>query len=60
MTRKPVPIRRSRPAVDAVHDHATDAAAYPRDNTPDALRQAQHHLREADRLITLYRGNRAA
>ena len=60
MTRKPIPFRRPRPAVDAAQDHTFDAVLYSGERTADSLRLAQFHLREADRLIELYRGNRAA
>lgn len=59
MTRKIIPLRRSRPAIAAAHDHTTDAVAYLHDRAPD-LDRIQYHIREADRLIQLYRGNRAA
>lgn len=59
MTRKIIPLRRSRPAIAAAHDHTTDAVAYLHDRAPD-LDRIQYHIREADRLIDLYRGNRAA
>lgn len=60
MTRKIVPFRRPRSAVAVAQDHTLDAVCYLRDGDPEALRLAQYHVREADRLIDLYRGQKAA
>lgn len=51
MTRKIIPLPRSRPAIAAAHDRLEDALAHCRDHEHEETQQA---VRDAYRLITLY------
>ncbi len=61
MKTNPVPIRSKRQrTLEVVLAHQLDANSYALDGTPDALKQAQYHMRTAARLIDGYLGKKAA
>ncbi len=58
---KPIPMTRRPPrTLEVVLEHQLDANSFMLDRTPDALREAQHHMRIAARLIDGFLGGKAA